>query len=112
VSDNLNNETKTKTKTNMTSSSSNVGCPCCSSTNIDLNATVNGISMMSVCGACNAVFGQCYLGDSYKIAKAGLVNETPGAATRYFDLTCVGSAGITRRHGWLETRTGRVVQIG
>lgn len=60
------------------------------------------------CESCGCVNGTCYLGDSYTYAIPGLVE---GEAHRAYDLTCLGSAGITRRHGWVDA-ANRVVQVG
>ena len=93
--------------------SSAVECRACSSRRIRMNQTVRGVSHLYVCRACGAVFGSCYLGDSYAVAKPCLVKgDVPPEQTCYFDLDCLGSEGITRRHGWIERTTGRLVQIG
>ena len=65
------------------------------------------------CPKCGAVFGTCYLGDSYKYVLPFFVDQEPDPETvRYFDFTCVGAEGITRRHGWFDPATKRIVQVG
>jgi endogenous inhibitor of DNA gyrase (YacG/DUF329 family) len=89
-----------------------IKCPACSGS-VKLNQTVNGVPFMKVCRKCDAVFGDCYLGDSYRIAKPWMSAVEPSPENlRYYDLTCLGSAGITRRHGWIDRATGLIVQVG
>ncbi len=96
-----------------TETSTRIACPACSSKSIKLNEKINGVSFMKVCRKCDAVFGSCYLGESYQIAKPWMSQvEPPAENLRYFDLECLGSKGISRRHGWLDRTTGLVVQIG
>lgn len=87
-------------------------CPCCS------NATGNprysesiGHSSVFRCHRCGAVFGSCYLGDSYAIVRPEWHAGEEGEQF-YFDLECLGSAGITRRHGWANVSTRRITQTG
>jgi hypothetical protein len=83
-------------------------CPACSSRSLKPHATVIGVSE---CKKCGAIFGQCYLGDSYSIVKPWF--ET-GAASKevYFDLETVGSKGVERRHGWMNPATKCITQVG
>ncbi len=65
------------------------------------------------CGHCGALYGRCYLGDSYALVRPWLTSQTvPNDAIRYFDFTCVGSQGVTRRHGWFDPATKMMVQEG
>lgn len=83
-------------------------CPACGSARLKATDRVQ----LSICRKCAAIFGgPIYLGDSYAIAGPGLHAET-GAPIRYFDLDCLGSAGLQRRHGWVEVGSNRVVQVG
>ncbi len=88
-----------------------MSCPACSS---DRSAQYKYVRspMIEECEDCGAVFGTCYLGDSYLIASPILYPQTDDMVIRYFDLECLGSAGITRRHGWSDKKTGKMVQIG
>jgi len=65
------------------------------------------------CKRCGAIYGTCYLGESYEIV---LPYFHQGASQpeleRHYDLTCLGSKGIERRHGWYNTRTRRITQVG
>ncbi len=84
------------------------GCPAC--------GRKKGIREIGVdiyeCPKCRAIFGKCYLGESYKyvlpyFAPPGEEEEP----VRYFDFLCLSSRGIVRRHGWCDAK-GRIVQIG
>lgn len=91
-----------------TTTSDRPACPACGSTRMAGTDRVQ----LSTCRKCSAIFGgPIYLGDSYAIAGPGLHAET-GAPTRYFDLMVIGSAGVQRRHGWVEVGSTRVVQVG
>lgn len=83
-------------------------CPAC---NRKKGIKEIGINVYN-CPKCDAVFGTCTLGDSYQYASAGLYPQGPEDDIRYFDLTCLSSKGIVRRHGWADKATGKVVQIG
>lgn len=97
-------ETKTKEAT-MTYDS----CPACSGKRSvkypDHSASVR------VCKRCGAVYGSMYLGESYGIVKP-YFDPNPEAKSTYFDFTCLGSEGITRRHGWFNPETGLLTQVG
>lgn len=85
-------------------------CPCCSDKRMKPVEAHPGIYS---CGACDAIFGDCYLGDSYAIVHPQWADpNTPTEQTRYFDFMCVGSTGVTRRHGWYDRATRRIVQTG
>jgi hypothetical protein len=68
------------------------------------------------CKRCKALFGICYKGDSYALvlpfmADGQAANDARGRE-RYFDFMTLGSEGIGRRHGWFDTATRKVTQIG
>jgi hypothetical protein len=70
---------------------------------------------MRRCAKCDAVFGEPYLGDSYSVVKPYFhpqAEQVPDANIRYFDFTCLGSKGITRRHGWYDKTSGYIIQTG
>jgi hypothetical protein len=87
-----------------------MNCPACNSKRI---GDYQGKCLLHECRKCHAIFGSCYLGDSYNIAFPRLTND-PEADSRavYFDLQCLGSAGITRRHGWVDPTTHLMTQVG
>jgi hypothetical protein len=67
------------------------------------------------CGACSGIFSDhIYLGESYELVKPFVSPEpdVPQERMRYFDFTCLGPKGITRRHGWFDTATKLIVQVG
>lgn len=85
-------------------------CPACSATRLADHGTTFGVYR---CLDCGAIFGRCYLGDSYAIVKPWFSKvEPPAERVRYFDFECLGSGGITRRHGWFDTETGLITQVG
>ena len=68
------------------------------------------------CEGCSGIFAHnIYVGDSYTYV---LPYFDPNAATippeqwRYYDLTCLGSEGVVRRHGWYFPPTKKVCQVG
>jgi len=69
------------------------------------------------CRACGCVFtteGRAlYKGDSYAIVGATMTS-CPEATARQvaYDLTVLGSDGVTRRHGFFDPRTKRITQVG
>ena len=78
-----------------------------------INTAYAGIIGVYQCPHCQAVMGQCYKGESYKIVlpyfapiDAKLENQ------RYFDLTVLGGNGVERRHGWFDIESKRIVQVG
>jgi len=68
------------------------------------------------CGYCGAIYGTCYLGQSCGYVKPYFDNSDYDAqelgTARYFDLTCLGSKGITRRHGWFNPENKMITQEG
>lgn len=84
-------------------------CPACSSTkNENFGSYVN----VRVCRACGAVHGRCYLGQSYSIVLPYWDDSVGETEEVYFDLDCLGSKGMTRRHGWYNPVTKRITQTG
>lgn len=85
-------------------------CPACSSKRVAIDPRVVGVY---TCRQCEALFGSCYLGSSYALVKPWFSKaDVPAERTRYFDLECLGSDGITRRHGWYDPATGLITQVG
>ena len=66
------------------------------------------------CPKCEAIFSDnIYLGESYEYVLPYFVKEEPPPERiRYYDFICLGSAGVERRHGWYDTETKRIVQVG
>lgn len=78
-----------------------------------LNTHYLGIVGVYECPHCGAVQGECYRGDSYRIVKPQWAPaDTPIENSRYFDLTVLGSDGITRQHGWFDVTTRLITQVG
>lgn len=96
-------------------------CPCCgvSEKHSRKREDFDKYGRVVQCRKCQAVYtvdgGSVYLGESYKIVLPYFERD-PSAQSMddciYYDLTCLGSAGISRRHGWYNPTTKRVVQVG
>jgi DNA-directed RNA polymerase subunit RPC12/RpoP len=85
-------------------------CPACNGKRMEAHERLRDVY---TCKRCGAVFGTCYLGESYEIVLPYFTKEdVPSERLRYFDLTCIGSKGLTRRHGWYDAATRRIVQVG
>lgn len=86
-----------------------MNCPACNSTKIKV--TVN--SQIHSCKTCGAIFGTTYLGESYGLVLPYMAkDQVAPEKLRYYDLTCLGSEGITRRHGWFDPETRLIHQVG
>jgi DNA-directed RNA polymerase subunit RPC12/RpoP len=84
-------------------------CPSCNSKRFAKTAT----SGVYQCVKCEAIFGTCTKGDSYNIVLPYFAKTEPSAESlRYYDLTVLGSDGITRRHGWFNPQTKLISQVG
>jgi hypothetical protein len=67
------------------------------------------------CSKCGGLHGSCYRGDAVALVGLDLpmqAEATSPESLRYFDLTVVGSQGVSRTHGWFDAHTSRVVQYG
>jgi hypothetical protein len=93
-------------------SNTDIHCPCCLSKRRKERKDLQGTIYQ--CSECEALYGRCYLGDSYGIVKPEWADNQnlPAHRIKYFDLTCLGSEGLTRRHGWFDPETRKIVQIG
>jgi hypothetical protein len=93
-----------------------MNCRCCCK-RIPLktvNTPVDRVLGVYRCPHCEAIQGQCYLGESYGLVKPYLdpdPNVDP-LTVRYYDFTTLGSQGIGRRHGWYNPATRLIVQTG
>jgi len=86
-----------------------IGCPACSAK----RGTETAVSGVYACARCGAIFGTCYKGDSYRLVLPRFAKEPVAPEQlRYFDLTLLGSDGVTRNHGWYDPATKLVHQIG
>ena len=96
------------TTTTTTKTTNQGACPLCSKTK---GYSLGGQTFE--CASCGAIHGTCYLGDSYSLVKPffGPECSTP-EEQRYFDLTCLGSRGVERRHGWFNPATKTLTQVG
>tara|TARA_R110000824_G_scaffold380931_2_gene573473 strand:- start:30 stop:317 length:288 start_codon:yes stop_codon:yes gene_type:complete len=81
------------------------------------DAGVFGVFSCDDCGGLLA--DNVYLGSSYALVSnsfySGPLSDEElmeAGRYRYYDLTCLGSAGITRRHGWFDSETKTVVSTG
>lgn len=86
-----------------------MGCPNCGGKRKKETAVIGTFE----CQKCGAIFGQCYLGESYELVEPFFTTENvPPEKTRYYDIECLGSDGIKRRHGWFDPVTKLIVQVG
>lgn len=70
---------------------------------------VNGLYR---CPECGALQGECYLGDFRMFVKSEWeTEEAPEWAWTYYDVVTIGSK-VERRHGWYDSRTCRILQVG
>jgi len=84
-------------------------CPACNGKRHDTTQ----ITGVYVCLRCKAIHGQCYLGESYELVLPYMTAEdVPHERLRYYDIQCLGSEGITRRHGWYDVESKVIVQTG
>lgn len=88
-------------------------CPACNGKRArQASPDVFGVYRCSRKG-CQAVFGQCYKGDSYQFVLPYMATETvPHERLRFYDLTLLGSDGVHRSHGWYDPETRLVHQVG
>lgn len=85
-----------------------LGCPACSH---KLAHEVKG--RIYRCAKCDAIYGDCYLGESYEHVLPFMASEPVDAeALRYFDFSYLGSKGPGRRHGWYDPATKLIHQVG
>ena len=86
-------------------------CRACN--NIKGNKTLPGHVTVYQCAKCEAIFGSCYLGESYSLVKPYMTSaEVPAENQRYFDFSTLGSQGEGRRHGWFDISTKLITQVG
>ena len=85
-------------------------CRACSNSRGNRETSTLGVY---TCAKCGAIFGSCYLGDSYSLV---LPYFTPDPVSperqRYFDFSTLGSTGLGRRHGWFDPETRLITQVG
>jgi len=90
-------------------------CPLCSTEAQSRVLYYTEVTGVYECAFCGAIHGQCYKGDSYTLVKPFFhpnPNEVEAEDTRYYDLTVLGSDGVTRRHGWFDPKTKTIIQVG
>ena len=99
----------------MTNTSNNISerdtraCRACNNTRGNKSLAVQ----VYECAKCGAIFGTCYLGESYGYVLPYMTNkDVAPEEQRYFDFTTLGSKGAGRRHGWFEPSTKLITQVG
>ena len=84
-------------------------CPCCDGK----RRKATDYAGVFECSRCGAIYGECWKGDSYALVLPRMTaRPVPPERCRYYDLTVLGSDGVTRRHGWFDTETRLIVQVG
>lgn len=84
-------------------------CPACNGKRFRSTALIQ----VQECRTCGAIFGTCYRGDSYTLVSPYMATENvPAERLRFYDLTILGSEGISRSHGWYDPSTKLVHQVG
>lgn len=88
-------------------------CSACSGS-LKPATNVPGISGLSQCRRCGGLHGSIYAGVATSLIGYGLPMQAESGpdGARYFDLSILGSAGVSRMHGWYDPRTHRIVQEG
>lgn len=83
-------------------------CPACNGSNdIELPGG------LKECAYCGCLHGQTYLGESYRYVKPQMISSREAdQRAKPFDITCLGSKGITRRHGFYDPKTKCITQVG
>lgn len=77
------------------------------------NTRYNGLTGLFECNHCGALQGRCYKGQSYQAVMPFFSKEDIAPSEwKYFDIRCLGSDGITRRHGWFNPNDGKLMQTG
>jgi len=86
-------------------------CGCCGH---ERGFPVEGHADVRTCERCGGLNGRCYLGQSYTLVlpQWDAPDACDPADQQYFDLECLGSGGITRRHGWFNPATRKITQVG
>jgi len=70
-------------------------------------------TMLWECPKCRCIFGTLSLGESYSYVLPWMTEEeVPDERIRPYDFRCLGCGEITRRHGWYDTETKLIVQVG
>lgn len=95
----------------MTTSTKTLTCPGCSG---KLKPEPKLPGSTYTCQRCRGLIStSIYLGDSYGLVRPFFdAPDVAAAQTRYFDFICVGSEGVTRRHGWYNPATRLTTQLG
>lgn len=91
-------------------------CTACSgrliSVEKDGTTPTKAATLLFKCARCDGLQGQMYLGESYSLVLPRFSSRTDMEGARYFDLTLLGSNGITRSHGYYDPATKLVLQTG
>jgi hypothetical protein len=95
------------------------GCVACGGQLVELPANTRHKRAVSKsfafmqCAACGGLHADCvWGGDASAVVGRELSPEPFGDDVAYFDFKIVGGAGVTRRHGWYNVKTGKLVQEG
>jgi hypothetical protein len=97
------------------------GCPACGASRRYSKAPDTTIvperlhAFVRECRKCQGIYttSSIYLGDSYLIVLPFFSSDPESdSRQRYFDLDCLGSKGMQRRHGWFDPTNKKLTQVG
>lgn len=108
-------------ETTMEKTIANDGCPACGASRRyskapDVSVVPERLhDAVRECRKCQGIYTlrSIYLGDSYLIVLPYFSTDpTSDERQRYFDLDCLGSKGLSRRHGWFDPANKKLTQVG
>jgi hypothetical protein len=82
-------------------------CPACGKTR---KVIISMKDSIYECKSCGCLYGNPILGQSYKYVKSSMT--ATWTEEKPFDLLCLGSQGVVRRHGWYDPKSKRITQVG
>jgi len=91
-------------------------CPACGAQESNAREVEGYRGSVVKCNDCGGIYtregSSIYKGDSYNLVKPWMSDRPDMEDACYFDLTVLGSDGVTRRHGWYDPQTKMILQVG